>query len=183
MATPGDDMLGWLITAEAGGERLSRDEIHDILGLLIIAGLDTVAASLACFLSYFARHPEQRAKIVADPSGLAHGRRGVDAVRVAGHRRGTHRHSRTWSLPSGSKITAGTLMVMSWSAADLDPEYFPDPLTVDFEPVTQSAYRLRQRIPPLPGIPPGSHGNGRRHGNVASAHSELSHQAGSRAGL
>ena len=39
------------------GETLPRDDILDILGLLMIAGLDTVAASLACFLSYFARFP------------------------------------------------------------------------------------------------------------------------------
>jgi cytochrome P450 len=129
---PGDDMLGWLLTAEAGSERLTRDDIHDILGLLIIAGLDTVAASLACFLSYFARHPDQRAKMIADPSGWPRaveelmrfespvtdgGRIAVDDL----------------ELPSGTKIPAGTTMVMSWSAADLDPRYFPDPLRVDLD--------------------------------------------------
>ena len=66
---PGDDMLGWLLNSEVAGERLSRENIHDILGLLIIAGLDTVAASLACFLSYFARHPEQRVRLVAEQAG------------------------------------------------------------------------------------------------------------------
>ena len=65
---PGDDLLGWLLTTEVEGERLTREDILDILGLLMIAGLDTVAASLACMLSYFARHPEQRAQVVADPS-------------------------------------------------------------------------------------------------------------------
>ena len=34
----------------------------------MIAGLDTVAASLACFLSYLARHPDERRRLVADPS-------------------------------------------------------------------------------------------------------------------
>ena len=129
---PGDDMLGWLITAEAGGERLSREEIHDILGLLIIAGLDTVAGSLACFLSYFARHPEQRAKMVADPSRwptaveelMRFESPVTDGGRIA---------LDDLDLPSGEKIKAGTLMGMSWSAADLDPKYFPDPLSVDLE--------------------------------------------------
>ena len=127
---PGDDMLGWLLTAQAGGERLTRDDIHDILGLLIIAGLDTVAASLACFLSYFGRHPEQRAEIVANPSGWPRAVEELmrfespvtDGGRIA---------LEDLELPSGIKVPAGTLMVMSWSAADLDPEYFPDPLTVD----------------------------------------------------
>jgi cytochrome P450 len=129
---PGDDMLGWLLTAEAGGEKLSREDIHDILGLLIIAGLDTVAASLACFLSYFARHPEQRAKMLADPSRWPRAVEELmrfespvtDGGRIA---------LEDLELPSGVKIPAGTLMVMSWSAADLDPRYFPDPLTVDLD--------------------------------------------------
>ena len=37
---------------------------------LMIAGLDTVTASLTCMLSYLARHPEQRARILADPALL-----------------------------------------------------------------------------------------------------------------
>ena len=34
-------------------------------------------------------------------------------------------------LPSGEHVGAGTLMAMSWSAANLDAKYFPDPLSVD----------------------------------------------------
>ena len=127
---PGDDMLGWLLESEAGGERLTRENIHDILGLLIIAGLDTVAASLACFLSYFARHPEQRARMVADPAGWPSAVEELmrfespvtDGGRIA---------LEDLELPSGETVSAGTIMGMSWSAADLDPKYFPDPLTVD----------------------------------------------------
>ena len=127
---PGDDMLGWLLESEAGGERLTRENIHDILGLLIIAGLDTVAASLACFLSYFARHPEQRARMVADPAGWPSAVEELmrfespvtDGGRIA---------LEDLDLPSGETVSAGTIMGMSWSAADLDPKYFPDPLTVD----------------------------------------------------
>ena len=88
---PGDDMIGWLMTTEVEGERLTRENILDILGLLMIAGLDTVASSLACMLSYFARHPDRRAEVLADPLAVA--RRGgrAAAIRVAGHRRRAHR--------------------------------------------------------------------------------------------
>ncbi len=127
---PGDDMLGWLLTAEAGGETLTREDIHDILGLLIIAGLDTVAASLACFLSYLARHPAPRQELVDDPSRwplaieelMRFESPVTDGGRIA---------LEDLELPSGVKLPAGTLMIMSWSSADLDPKYFPDPLTVD----------------------------------------------------
>jgi cytochrome P450 len=129
---PGDDMLGWLMQAEAGGEKLSREDIHDILGLLIIAGLDTVAASLACFLSYFARHPEQRAQVVAEPSRWP--RVVEELMRFESPvTEGGRIALEDLELPSGIKIPAGTLMIASWSAADLDPRYFPDPLGVDLD--------------------------------------------------
>jgi len=129
---PGDDMLGWLMSAEAGGEKLTREDIHDILGLLMIAGLDTVAASLACFLSYLARHPDQRAKLISDPSGWP---RAVEELMrfESPVTDGSRIAVDDLELPSGTKIPAGTLMVMSWSAADVDSKYFPDPLTVDLD--------------------------------------------------
>ena len=129
-SNPGDDMLGWLLQAEAGGQKLTREDIHDILGLLMIAGLDTVAASLACFLSYFASHPDQRAAMAADPSRwpraveelMRYESPVTDGARIA---------LEDLELPSGEKVAAGTTMVLSWSAASLDPKYFPDPLRVD----------------------------------------------------
>jgi cytochrome P450 len=129
---PGDDMLGWLVKAEAGGEKLSREDLHDILGLLIIAGLDTVAAALACFLSYFARHPEERTKVVSEPARWP---RAVEELMrfESPVTEGGRLALADLELPSGTRIPAGTMMVASWSAADLDPKYFPEPLTVDLD--------------------------------------------------
>jgi len=127
---PGDDMLGWLISAEVAGERLTREDILDILGLLMIAGLDTVAASLACFLSYFARHPSQRAEVIANPalwpSAVEELMRFESPVTDGGRIA-----MEDLELPSGENLEAGTLMGMSWSAANLDAKYFSDPLSVD----------------------------------------------------
>jgi cytochrome P450 len=38
-------------------------------------------------------------------------------------------------LPSGERIAAGSRIGISWHAANLDPEFFADPLQVDFERV------------------------------------------------
>jgi cytochrome P450 len=62
-----DDLLSKFLDADAEGGRLTDDEILDICFLLLIAGLDTVTASLDCFFGYLAQHPERRRKIVADP--------------------------------------------------------------------------------------------------------------------
>jgi cytochrome P450 len=64
---PQDDLLSGFINAEVDGERLTREDILDICFLLLIAGLDTVSASLDCFFRYLAEHPQERAKLIDDP--------------------------------------------------------------------------------------------------------------------
>jgi cytochrome P450 len=63
-----DDLLSRFLDAEVDGERLSRDEILGICFLFLIAGLDTVTDALECSFAYLALHPEQRRRIVEDPS-------------------------------------------------------------------------------------------------------------------
>ena len=130
-AAPRDDMIGWLLTAEVEGYRLTRSDILDILGLLMIAGLDTVTSSLACFLSYLARHGDHRDLLVADPSLIRNA--DEELMRYESPVTEGFRITREdLTLPSGAHIPAGSWMHMSWTAANLDPAVFPDPLTVDF---------------------------------------------------
>lgn len=63
-----EDLLSRLLDTEVDGDRLSREDLLDICFLFLTAGLDTVSASLDCFMAYLAEHHEQRAKLVADPS-------------------------------------------------------------------------------------------------------------------
>ena len=67
----GDDLISQLLDAEVEGNRLSQDEIVDICFQLVIAGLDTVSASLDCFFGYLAQHPEQRRRLVQHPEAIA----------------------------------------------------------------------------------------------------------------
>ena len=55
-------------SAEVEGDRLSREDILDICFLFLIAGLDTVTATLDCMFAYLAQHPEHRRQIVEDPA-------------------------------------------------------------------------------------------------------------------
>jgi len=63
-----DDLLSTLLDAEVKGQKLSDEEIQGICYLLLIAGLDTVTATLGCGISYLAQQPEQRQRLVDDPS-------------------------------------------------------------------------------------------------------------------
>ena len=129
---PRDDMIGWLLTTEVDGHSLSRSDVLDILGLLMIAGLDTVAASLACMLSYLARNPAHRQLLVDDPSfirGAVEELMRFESPVTEGYRVAM----KDIDLPSGTHVPAGSWMLISWSAANVDPKVFDNPLAVDFE--------------------------------------------------
>jgi cytochrome P450 len=125
----GEDLLGRFLCAEVDGHRLTRENILDICYLLMIAGLDTVAASLSCIIAWLARHPEERRRVVADPAMWP------DAIEelmrwetpVPG---GTRTPTEEMQI-GGETVPAGTHVSVLWAAANLDPEKFNDPLTVD----------------------------------------------------
>jgi cytochrome P450 len=63
-----DDLLSLFLDADIEGERLSREDILDICFLFLIAGLDTVTATLDCMFSFLAQNPDHRRQLVEDPS-------------------------------------------------------------------------------------------------------------------
>jgi cytochrome P450 len=63
-----DDLLSRFLDAEVDGRSLTRNDILDICFLFLIAGLDTVSASLDCFFGYLAENPAARAQIVGNPT-------------------------------------------------------------------------------------------------------------------
>jgi len=65
-----EDLLSHFLDAKRDGDRLTDEEILDICFLFLIAGLDTVTASLDCFFGYLSEHPEVRRKIVDEPDGV-----------------------------------------------------------------------------------------------------------------
>lgn len=68
---PSEDLIGRIAVGEVDGRPLTRGEQLGICHLLILGGLDTVTATLDCEVAYLARHPEERARLVADPSVTA----------------------------------------------------------------------------------------------------------------
>jgi len=63
-----DDILSRFLDAEVEGEKLTREDMLDICFLFLIAGLDTVTATLDCMFAYLAAHPDQRGQIIEDPT-------------------------------------------------------------------------------------------------------------------
>ena len=70
VADPQQDLLSWMLGEEVDGEKLTREQILDICYLMLIAGLDTVTASLDTFAGYLAQHPDRRRMAVERPELL-----------------------------------------------------------------------------------------------------------------
>ncbi len=128
---PGDDLIGGFITAEVDGQTLTREDVIDITFLLVLAGLDTVAASLSCIVDWLARHPDQRQRILDDPTILPAAIEELmrfETPVVAGSRYATANFR-----IGGEQVKAGDTIRVTWAAANLDDASFDDPLAVDFD--------------------------------------------------
>jgi cytochrome P450 len=126
-----DDLIDEFLAAEVDGHRLTREDVIDIVFLLVLAGLDTVTSSLSCMVDWLARHPDERDRLVADPSLLPAAIEELMRVQtpvVAGSR-----HATADFEHGGVQVKAGDELQVLWAAANLDPDAFPEPTKVDFE--------------------------------------------------
>jgi cytochrome P450 len=124
-ASPGEDLLSELATAELEGERLSDEEIFSFARLLFPAGADTTYRGLGSMLFAVLTHPEVHAALRADP-GL------VPAV--------VHESLR-WEAPTAilprfapaavtfadCEIPAGSEVLFGITSGNRDASVFPDP--------------------------------------------------------
>jgi cytochrome P450 len=130
LSSQDDTMLESLMRLDTGEGQITRDEFLDLMYLLMMAGLDTVAASLGCILSFLARHRDYRRQVLADPglwpSAVEELMRYETPVQYA-----QRMSTVDLDLPSGETVPASTVMYVSWSSANLDPDTFDNPLEVD----------------------------------------------------
>jgi cytochrome P450 len=130
MSHPREDLMSHLVTAELDGQKLTREELLDISFLMIIAGLDTVTATLGCSVAYLAEHPDRRRALVGDPALLET----------------TVEELLRWETPvvqivrmltqdyefHGVSMRKGDIVTLVLGAANLDEAQFEDAGVVDF---------------------------------------------------
>jgi cytochrome P450 len=68
---PGDDLITDLLHAEEEGDRLSHDELRNLILNILVGGVDTSQSQLAHAIRLLADHPDQWEALRADPRGLA----------------------------------------------------------------------------------------------------------------
>jgi cytochrome P450 len=69
--SPGDDVISALLAAEDEGDRLSAQEVVDLVLDLILGGIDTVQSQLSHTVRLLAEHPDQWAALRERPEELA----------------------------------------------------------------------------------------------------------------
>jgi cytochrome P450 len=68
---PGDDLISALIKAEEAGDRLSDEELRNLVLNILVGGVDTSQSQLAHAVRLLAAHPDQWERLRSDPRGLA----------------------------------------------------------------------------------------------------------------
>ena len=68
---PAADLITDLISAEEQGDRLSHDELRNLVLNILVGGVDTSQSQLAHAVRLLALHPQQWEALRADPRGLA----------------------------------------------------------------------------------------------------------------
>ena len=68
LASPRDDLTTFLLEAELDGNKLAPEHIFGTMVLLMVAGIDTTWSAIGASLWHLATHPEDRKRLVDDPS-------------------------------------------------------------------------------------------------------------------
>jgi len=127
--TPGDDLVGVLLTAEVDGERLTEMEFDQFFLMLAVAGNETTRNAISGGLLALMEHPEQRRKLLANPALLPSAIEEMFRwVTPVNHFRRTA--TRDVEL-RGKQIREGDKVVMFYPSANHDEDAFSNPDAFD----------------------------------------------------
>lgn len=129
-ASPRDDLISALLAVgHQGGEPLSEDEILGFCYLLLVGGNDTTTNLIGNGTELLARHPDQRAELVADPALVPAAVE--EMLRREPPTQSSARQSTREIRLHGEVIPPDTRVLLLWGAANLDEREFADPERFD----------------------------------------------------
>lgn len=127
---PADDLVTALVRAEEAGDKLSEDELLAMIFLLLVAGYETTVNLIGNGTLALLQHPEQLAKLRADPGLIASAveelLRYTNPVSTT-----TDRYAREDLTIAGALIPRGALVMLVQASANRDERHFASPDTLD----------------------------------------------------
>jgi cytochrome P450 len=132
-ANPGgaDDLTTALIDAEVDGEQLNDFEIAAMFGLLMFAGNDTTRNTISSGTLALIENPDQRQKLLDDPSLIESGAAIEEILRWATPVMWFKRTPTVDTEIRGVPIKADDRVVIWYASGSFDEEVVPDPLCFD----------------------------------------------------
>ncbi|MEE4203537.1 MAG: cytochrome P450, partial [Halieaceae bacterium] len=128
---PREDLLTTIAHAELDGEPLSQDFLDGSWLLIIFAGNDTTRNSLSGTMRLMTEFPEQRKRILDDPSLIP--RMSQEALRMVSPVMHMRRTATEDTEINGQKIAKDEKLIMWYGAGNRDPEVFPNPDVFDLD--------------------------------------------------
>jgi len=130
IARPRDDLTSFLIDAEIGGSKLSREHIRGTMILLMIAGIDTTWSAIGAALWHLAQHPGDRRRLATEPklmgSGVEELLRAYAPVTMA------RLVAQDFDF-HGHPLKEGDWLLLPFPAANRDPAAFENPDVVQLD--------------------------------------------------
>jgi hypothetical protein len=136
LGDPDVDVLSRLIIGEADGEKLTAPELLHNCIFLLNAGHETTTNLIGNALVALAQHPDQLAKLRAQPDLIAPAIE--EALRYESSNQLGNRITTQAVQVGGVSLPAGTSVTICIGAANRDPDQFPNPEVFD---ITRSPNR------------------------------------------
>jgi cytochrome P450 len=128
-AEPGDDLATLIANGQINGAPMPDMETVSYYMIVATAGHDTTASAMTGGLQALIEHPEQLARLQAEPSLIANA--ADEMIRWVSPVRHFMRTAQDDTEIAGQKIAKGDWVYLSYLAANRDPATFPDPHTFD----------------------------------------------------
>lgn len=130
-AQPGGDLISQMLNAEISGDRLTEIEIINQCDLLLVAGNVTTTDMIGNGVKALLQHPQQLAKLRADPSLI--GAAVEEVLRYDSPVVNSGRISHTEIEIGGCPIRKGESLSVSLASANRDPGVYINPDSFDIE--------------------------------------------------
>lgn len=128
---PRDDLVGLLIAAEEGGDKLTSEELVSSIAALLAGGSHTIVAMLGNGIQFLHDNPEQLELVMRDHEKMAGA---VDEIiRLEPSGRWTGRVATEPVDIGGRRFQPGDVVWAGMASANRDPRQFPDPERFDVE--------------------------------------------------
>lgn len=135
-----DDLISQICHAQIKGRKLTEEELHGMLGVVVFGGLDTVAAMTSFITCFLAQNPAHCQQLIDNPGLIPHA---IDEMIRRHGVTNTSRYVVEDTEICGQVLKKGDMVQVPNALYGLDPERYPDPLTVDFArkgPIRHAAF-------------------------------------------